>query len=422
MKSGKASCGLQYAVKKSGSAVGYCALSIKCGTRDEAGYHCGIAHFTEHTIFKGTSKRSASVINSYLDRLGGELNAFTTKEEIVFHATVLKEDLSKAAGLLFELATSPTFPENEIQTEKGVVIDEIQSYKDTPSEDIYDRFEEMIFQGHPLSGNILGTSASVRKITRDELLSFVREKFQPCRMAFTVVADIDEERMEKGILKLAEKFFGNELSSCHTAQECGERGAAAFLCSNRSTPIAKPFDKTINKRNHQANCVIGGLAPSLYQERERLATVLLCNILGGPATNSILNSVLREKNGWVYGVECGYTQFTDTGLVAITLGCDKANLEKCLKAIDKEIAKLQAEPLSERRLKAAKKQLLGQIAISGDNGETQCLSMGKSLMAYSKISDGKDNRTLVEGITAEDIQEMAIKIFDRNRLSKLIYI
>lgn len=422
MKSGKASCGLQYAVKKSGSAVGYCALSIKCGTRDEAGYHCGIAHFTEHTIFKGTSKRSASVINSYLDRLGGELNAFTTKEEIVFHATVLKEDLSKAAGLLFELATSATFPENEIQTEKGVVIDEIQSYKDTPSEDIYDRFEEMIFQGHPLSGNILGTSASVRKITRDELLSFVGEKFQPCRMAFTVVADIDEERMEKGILKLAEKFFGNELSSCHTAQECGERGAAAFLCSNRSTPIAKPFDKTINKRNHQANCVIGGLAPSLYQERERLATVLLCNILGGPATNSILNSVLREKNGWVYGVECGYTQFTDTGLVAITLGCDKANLEKCLKAIDKEIAKLQAEPLSERRLKAAKKQLLGQIAISGDNGETQCLSMGKSLLAYSKISDGKDNRTLVEGITAEDIQEMAIKIFDRNRLSKLIYI
>lgn len=422
MRSGKASCGLQYAVKKSGSAVGYCALSIKCGTRDEAGYHCGIAHFTEHTIFKGTTKRSASVINSYLDRLGGELNAFTTKEEIVFHATVLKEDLSKAASLLFELATSPTFPENEIQTEKGVVIDEIHSYKDTPSEDIYDRFEEMIFQGHPLSGNILGTSASVRKITRNELLAFVKEKFQPCRMAFTVVADIDEERMEKGILKLTEKFFGNEPSSCHTAQECGERGAAAFLCSNRSTPIAKPFDKTLNKRNHQANCVIGGLAPSLYQERERLATVLLCNILGGPATNSILNSVLREKNGWVYGVECGYTQFTDTGLVAITLGCDKANLEKCLKAIDKEIAKLQAEPMSDRRLKAAKKQLLGQIAISGDNGETQCLSMGKSLLAYCKIPDGKDNRALVKGITAEDIQEMAIKIFDRKRLSKLIYI
>ena len=150
MKSGKADCGLQYAVKRSGSAVGYCALSIKCGTRDEAGYHCGIAHFVEHTIFKGTIHRSASVINSYLDRLGGELNAFTTKEEIVFHATVLKEDLPKAAALLFELATCPTFPEHEIQTEKGVVIDEIRSYKDNPSEDIYDRFEEMIFKGHPL--------------------------------------------------------------------------------------------------------------------------------------------------------------------------------------------------------------------------------------------------------------------------------
>jgi predicted Zn-dependent peptidase len=173
MISGKADCGLNYAVRQSGSSVGYCALSIKCGTRDEEGYHSGIAHFVEHTIFKGTDKRSASVINSYLDRLGGELNAFTTKEEIVFHATVLKEDLPKAASLLFELATCPTFPEHEINTEKGVVIDEIHSYKDSPSEDIFDKFEEMLFEGHPLSGPILGTTASVKKITRDELLRFV---------------------------------------------------------------------------------------------------------------------------------------------------------------------------------------------------------------------------------------------------------
>ena len=409
MRSGKADCGLQYAVKRSGSAVGYCALSIKCGTRDEEGYHGGIAHFVEHTIFKGTEHRSASVINSYLDRLGGELNAFTTKEEIVFHATVLKEDLGKAASLLLELATCPTFPEHEIQTEKGVVIDEIHSYKDTPSEDIYDRFEEMIFAGHPLSGNILGTTASVKKISRDELLKFVKEKFLPGSMAFTIVADIDEARMEKDIIKMAEKYFGTEPVSCPD-----------IPC--RRQPSGEIFDKTISKRNHQANCVIGALAPSLYQERERLATVLLCNILGGPATNSILNSVLREKNGWVYGVECGYTQFADTGLVAITLGCDKANLEKCLKAIDKEIAKLQAEPLSERRLKAAKKQLLGQLAISSDNGETQCLSMGKGLLAYGKISSGKDNKAMVEAITAEDVQEMAQKIFDSNRISKLTYI
>lgn len=409
MISGKADCGLGYAVKRSGSAVAYCAISIKCGTRDEKGYHNGIAHFTEHTIFKGTEKRSATVINGYLDRLGGELNAFTTKEEIVFHATVLKEDLPKAAALLFELATCPTFPEHEIETEKGVVIDEIHSYKDSPSEDIYDRFEEMVFEGHPLSRNILGTAASVRKITRNELLGFVREKFLPGRMAFSIVADIDEKKMEKDILKLAENYFGKE-------------GLPATERETLNTPAAVPFNRTINKRNHQANCITGGLAPSLYEERERLATVLLCNILGGPATNSILNSVLREKNGWVYGVECSYTQFADTGLVAISLGCDKANIDKCLKTIEKEIGKLQDEPLSPRKLKAAKKQLLGQLAISGDNGETQCLSMGKSLLAYGRITGGKETRALVEGIKAEDIQEMARKIFDPSKMSTLIYI
>lgn len=409
MISGKADCGLGYAVKRSGSAVAYCAISIKCGTRDEKGYHNGIAHFTEHTIFKGTEKRSATVINGYLDRLGGELNAFTTKEEIVFHATVLKEDLPKAAALLFELATCPTFPEHEIETEKGVVIDEIHSYKDSPSEDIYDRFEEMVFEGHPLSRNILGTAASVRKITRNELLGFVREKFLPGRMAFSIVADIDEKKMEKDILKLAEDYFGKE-------------GLPATEREAVNAPAAVPFNRTINKRNHQANCITGGLAPSLYEERERLATVLLCNILGGPATNSILNSVLREKNGWVYGVECSYTQFADTGLVAISLGCDKANIDRCLKTIEKEIGRLQDEPLSPRKLKAAKKQLLGQLAISGDNGETQCLSMGKSLLAYGRITGGKETRALVEGIKAEDVQEMARKIFDPSKMSTLIYI
>lgn len=417
MISGKADCGLRYAVKKSGSAVGYCALSIKCGTRDEEGYPSGIAHFVEHTIFKGTSRRSASVINGYLDRLGGELNAFTTKEEIVIHATVLKEDLAKAASLLFELATSPTFPEHEINTEKGVVIDEIHSYKDTPSEDIYDRFEEMIFEGHPLSGPILGTVKSVKKITGSELQRFVREKFVPCRMAFTIVADIDEKRMEKDILKLAGRYFG-EASESDCAPDCTE----GHSCRNCSIPAAIPFSKTLNKRNHQANCVLGSLAPSLYQERERLATILLCNILGGPATNSILNSILREKNGWVYGVECGYTQFADTGLVAISLGCDKGNLDKCLNAIDKIIGKIQNEPLSERKLKAAKKQLLGQLAISGDNGETQCLSMGKSLLAYGEITEGRHTRTLIEKISSEDVMEMARTIFNPDRLSRLIYI
>ena len=410
MISGTAECGLQYAVKKSGSSVAYCALSIKCGTRDELGYHSGLAHFVEHTLFKGTERRSASVINGYLDRLGGELNAFTTKEEIVFHATVLKEDLHKAASLLFELATSPTFPQHEIETEKGVVIDEIHSYKDSPSEDIFDKFEEMVFTGHPLSGNILGTVASVKKINRDELLKFVKEKFRPEKMAFSIVADIDEKKLEKEAQKLCKQHFAD----CPTAEPNYEPQKVEHTYT--------PFDKTLSKRNHQANCIIGGPAPSLYQERERLATVLLCNILGGPANNAILNSVLREKNGWVYGVECSYTQFADAGLVAVSLGCDKSNLDKCVEAIYKEIRKLQATPLSDRKLKAAKKQLLGQIAISSDNGETQCLSMGKSLLAYGKISGSKETRELVEKISSADIQEMANTVFDISKLSKLIYI
>lgn len=411
MISGKSECGLQYAARRSGSSVAYCALSIRCGTRDEEGYHAGIAHFVEHTLFKGTTRRSASVINNYLDRLGGELNAFTTKEEIVFHATVLKEDLKKATDLLFELVTCPLFPENEINIEKGVVIDEIQSYKDTPSEDIYDRFEELLFKGHPLSGNILGTKASVRKISHQELAAFVKEKFVPSRMAFTIVADIDEKLMERHILKLSEKYFPGHGQENEAVQD-----------REVQLPDAVKFDLTLNKRNHQANCVIGGLAPSLYQERERLATVLLCNILGGPSNNSILNAVLREKNGWVYGVECSYTQYADTGIAVISLGCDKHNLDKCIDTICREIRKLQENLLSERKLKAAKKQLLGQLAISGDNGETQCLSMGKGLLAYGRLNSGEENRRLVEGITAEDLRDMACSIFDTDKLSRLIYI
>lgn len=412
MITGKAECGLQYAVKRRVSPVAYCALSIKCGTRDEAGFPGGIAHFVEHTIFKGTSKRSASVINGYLDKLGGELNAFTTKEEIVLHATVLKEDLGKAAALLLELATSAIFPENEIKTEKGVVIDEIHSYKDSPSEDIYDMFEEMLFEGHPLSGNILGTSASVRKIKRGDLLKFVQDKFRPESMALSVVADIEEKKMERDMLKLAGKVFGNTCT-------CDGGFAGRELVKDF---VGKVFNETMNKRNHQANCIIGGIAPSLYQERERLATVLLCNILGGPANNSILNSVLREKYGWVYGVECGYTQYADTGIVSISLGCDKANLEKCEAAVWKELEKLQTSLLSDSKLKAAKKQLLGQLAISGDNGETQCLSMGKSLLAFGKIAGSEENKSMVEGITAENVRAMACEVFNREKISILRYI
>ena len=449
MITGTDNCGLRYAVRKGGSSVGWCALSIRCGTRDEEGFHGGIAHFTEHTLFKGTARKSAAVVNGYLDRLGGELNAFTTKEEIVLHATVLKEDLPKAAGLLFELATQASFPEREVETEKGVVIDEIQSYKDSPADEIYDRFEEMLFEGHALGRPILGKPASVRRITSDELRRFVREHFTPDRMAFTMMADLDEARMEREVRKLAARYFGAASGSGVPLENVllrrtppkrdawvppsyvaeggtvfkGDTGTLAEETPQRiATVETAHFDRTVDKRNHEVNAVIGGPAPSLYEEKDRIAAVLLANILGGPASNSILNNILREKNGWVYGVECGYTQYRDTGIMAVSLGCDKYNLEKCFAAIEKAIRELQDKPLSDRKLKAAKKQLLGQLAIASDSGEAQCLSMGKSLLAFGRVASSAENKAAIEAVTAAELQAMASRIFDLTKLSRLIYL
>lgn len=408
MISGRADCGIRYAVKRSGSAVAYCSLGIACGTRYEQGFHSGIAHFTEHTLFKGTEHKSSSVINGYLDRLGGELNAYTTKEEIVLHATILKEDLSKASSLLMEIATEATFPDNEVNTERGVVIDEIKSYKDSPSEDVYDRFEEKLFRGHSLSMPILGTPQSVRATSAEELRRFYKEKFVPGSMVFTIVADIDEKRMEADLLRTFDKFFS------------GSGMVSGEMTRPESITLDNVFDEVINKRNHEANAVIGGYAPSLYEERERIATSLMSNILGGPAMNSILNDILRERHGWVYGVESSYTQYSDTGIMAISLGCERENTEKCIDAVRREISKLQANALTDRKLRAAKKQFLGQIAISSDNGESQCLSMGKSLLAYGRVASAEEIKREIEAVSADQIRDMACRIFAPDRTSCLI--
>lgn len=408
MISGRADCGIRYAVKRSGSAVAYCSLGIACGTRYEQGFHSGIAHFTEHTLFKGTEHKSSSVINGYLDRLGGELNAYTTKEEIVLHATILKEDLSKASSLLMEIATEATFPDNEVNTERGVVIDEIKSYKDSPSEDVYDRFEEKLFRGHSLSMPILGTPQSVRATSAEELRRFYKEKFVPGSMVFTIVADIDEKRMEADLLRTFDKFFS------------GSGMVSGELTRPESVALDNVFDEVINKRNHEANAVLGGYAPSLYEERERIATSLMSNILGGPAMNSNLNDILREKHGWVYGVESSYTQYSDTGIMAISLGCERENTEKCIDAVRREISKFQDNALTDRKLRAAKKQFLGQIAISSDNGESQCLSMGKSLLAYGKVASAEEIKREIEAVSADMIRDMACRIFSPDRTSCLI--
>lgn len=417
MRTGTDRSGLRYGVKRAGHAVAYCALHVRCGTRDEVNFHGGIAHFTEHTLFKGTRRRSASSISSRLDRLGGDLNAYTTKEEIVLHATVLKEDLGKALDLLLELATEATFPETEIETERGVIIDEIISYQDNPSEDIYDSFDEKLFAGHALGGRILGTVGSVKKITAEELRRFYATFFTPDRIALTVVADIDEKVLERRIRRKAEGRFPVLGRPAHQPTGMTANGP------DSSSPVpTKVFSETVNKRNHEVNVIIGGAAPSLYGGHDRITTVLLMNLLGGPASNSILGSILREKNGWVYSVECSYTQYADTGLFTIAFGCDKPNLERCIACIEREMDRLMEKPLPPSRLKAARKQLLGQLAIASDNGEAQCLSMGKSLLSYGRVATPEENKASIEAVTAEDLMQLARRLFEKSRLATLIFI
>jgi predicted Zn-dependent peptidase len=406
MRSGETPLGLRYAVKRAGNAAAYCSLHIRCGTRCETGFNGGIAHFLEHTLFKGSRKRTARSISSRLDRLGGELNAYTTKEEIVLHATVLKEDIDKALDLILELATEATFPDAEIETERGVVIDEIISYKDNPPEDIYDTFDEMLFKGHPLGGRILGTRKSVSRISPEELRRFYRTFFVPENMALTMVADLEEGTMERKLKRV--------LSS--RACEAGER-----IPSPASPVQTQVFHESRNRRNHEVNAILGGPAPSLYDGKDRITAAVLMNLLGGPASNSILGGILREKNGWVYNVECNYTQYSDTGLFTIAFGCDKPNLQKCLDCISRELSKLREKPLSEAKMKAARKQLLGQLAISSDNGEAQCLSMGKSLQSFGRVFSFEENKAAVEAVTAEDIQKMSLRLFDEGTLSTLVF-
>ena len=418
MRSGVFPSGLRYALKRSGRAVAFCSLTIGAGTRDEAGYPAGIAHFVEHTLFRGTARKSAAVIGSYLDKLGGELNAYTTKEEIVLHATVLKEDLPKAVKLLFELATEATFPENEIETERGVVLDEIISYKDNPAEDVYDRFESLLFDGSPLATPILGTTASVKRISPEMLRRFVAEKFVPGNMVLSIVADVDEALLEKRVRKWADALeaAGHVLFVANKKAD-----APQGTCPAAEVPSAV-FHKVVDKRHHEANAVIGCRAPSLYEMPERLVCAMLANILGGPASNSLLNKELREKRGWVYGIECSYTQYADTGILAITFGCDKTNLEPCLEAIGKILQRLQETPLSDSQFKAYRKQLLGQLAISSEAGEAQCLSMGKSMLSWGRIMTPDETRAAIAAITPADLQAMAARLFAPDSLSSLVYL
>ena len=408
MREGITGSGLRYAVATGGRNVAWCALTVRCGTADEGSFPAGITHFMEHTLFRGTKRRSSTYISSRLDKLGGELNAFTTKEEIVLHATVLKDDLPKAVQLLLELASEASFPDDEVETERGVVIDEIISYKDNPFEDVYDNFEEMLFAGHRLARPILGTVASVKKIKASDLREYYTGMFVPGRMALTIVAPEPEPALETLALKLTEPVFS-------TASGEISRPAMHFAAP-------EPFQRRVDKRNHEVNAVIGTPAPSLYDGDARYPVFLLANILGGPASNSILGRVLREKHGWVYGVECSYTQYSDSGILAVSFGCDRPNLEKCLDAIRRSLDRFCAAPMAESALKAAVRQLLGQMAVSSESGEARCLSMGKSLVAYGKVTPSEETRGKLEAVTPERLRFVAGTLLAPEALSSLIFL
>ena len=403
--------GSRFAFKSSNSSVAYCAIHIKTGTRNEPSKLAGLAHFTEHLLFKGTASKSSSIINSRIEKLGGELNAYTTKEETVIHATVLKEDFQTAMSLLVELAFQCIFPAKEIEKERGVVVEEIKSYKDSPSELIYDEFDEKIFEGTPLSVPVLGTAATLKRITRNDVVEYYDTMFVPENMVYTVVADIPCEKVVSIIEKQIEKY--------------GSRGGNVVVPDENVVPEPLPmvvsFEKRVSRKSHQAHCIIGARAYSFYDSK-RIPLILLINYLGGPAANSKLNMLLREKHALVYNVDASYAQYCDAGVVTIYFGCDKSNVERCEELIMKQINDLIANPLSDKKLKEAKKQLLGQLAISSDNGEAQVLSMGKSEMVFGRVIEMEQTRELLEKITSEELSEVAREVFGNGNISKLYYL
>ncbi|MBQ6072510.1 MAG: insulinase family protein [Bacteroidales bacterium] len=404
-------CGLRFAFRRTRSQVAYSALAIKSGTRNEPEGFSGIAHMTEHMLFKGTLKRTPQQISNRLEMLGGELNAYTAKEETVLYSTVLKEDTAKAVELLFELAFTSTFPQKELDKERCVVIDEINMYKDSPSECIFEEFEKMLFDTSPLSRPILGNVKSLRKIDSTALRDYVRENFRPENMCIAIVGNITPQRAEKIARQAAAKYIPDGYVP---SQRPEKPSAPAEL------PQPPRFEREVAKKNHQINCIIGTTAYSYYDDR-RMEMVLLANLLGGPSANSRLNQKLREKNALVYAVDASFTQFADNGSLLIYFGCEKANLDKCIALVHEELALLRNKPLSERALRSARKQLLGQLAVASDNGESQALSMAKSMLVFDGILPDDEVRRRIEAITPESLQQVAASVLAEERLSTLIF-
>lgn len=348
------------------SKVSYCGFAIDAGTRDEAENEQGMAHFVEHLIFKGTEKRKAWHILNRMENVGGDLNAYTNKEETVVYTAFLTEHLERALELLGDIVFHSTFPQHEIEKETEVIIDEIQSYEDNPSELIFDDFEDMIFRNHPLGRNILGKPDLLRSFRTEDVLSFTRRFYRPGNMVFFVQGQYDFKK----IIRLAEKYLSD---------------IPALPMDNQriAPPPYVPEHLVVPKDTHQAHVMIGSRGYNAYDDK-RSALYLLNNILGGPGMNSRLNVSLRERRGLVYNVESNLTSYTDTGAFCIYFGTDMEDMDTCLKLTYKELKRMRDVKMTSSQLAAAKKQLIGQIGVASDNFENNALGMAKTFLHYHK--------------------------------------
>ena len=385
------------------SKVSYCGFAIDAGTRDEAENEQGMAHFVEHLIFKGTEKRKAWHILNRMENVGGDLNAYTNKEETVVYAAFLTEHLERALELLGDIVFHSTFPQHEIEKETEVIIDEIQSYEDNPSELIFDDFEDMIFRNHPLGRNILGKPDLLRSFRTEDVLSFTRRFYQPGNMVFFVQGQYDFKK----IVRLAEKHLAD---------------VPAVTVDNQRVPppLYVPERLVVPKDTHQAHVMIGSRGYNAYDDK-RTALYLLNNILGGPGMNSKLNVSLRERRGLVYNVESNLTSHTDTGAFCIYFGTDIEDMDTCLKLTYKELKRMRDVKMTSSQLAAAKKQLIGQIGVASDNFENNALGMAKTYLHYHKYESSEVVFKRIETLTAEQLMEVANEMFAEEYLSTLIY-
>lgn len=399
--------GLRLIHEPSHSQVVYCGYVVCAGTRHEAEADSGMAHFIEHLTFKGTSRRRACHITNGLERVGGDLNAFTTKQETVYYATVLKNDFARAADLLTDIVFHSTFPQTEIDKEVEVICDEIDSYQDSPSELIFDEFEAMMYPGQPLGRDILGRAERLRQYTTADALRFVRPYYHPCHTAFYVYGDVPFRTIVRTLERLTSDFGPAEPSLPATQPP-----------TVPSVP-AEPL-RIVTKQTHQAHVMVGGPA-YCGSSPHRFALTLLNNILGGPGMNSRLNLSLREKAGLVYSVDSYLNTYPDTGFWNVYFGCDAHDVARCRRLLERELRRFIDNPLSETRLKAAKKQLLGQIGISTDAPENYALALGKTFAHYNRYRDITRLCRDINEVTAEEMQAVAAEVYRPERLTTLIY-